>query len=185
MEDSKIIQLLFSRAENAVEALTLKFGRRLWAIALNILGSFRDAEESVSDTYLAIWNAIPPQRPDPLAGFVYKTGRNQALKKLRAKTAQKRNSAYDLSLEELAGCIPGPALEETVEARELGCAIDAFLAGIPAESRNIFLRRYWFGDSSRDIAQAFGMKENAVNVRLSRIRSQLKDYLIKEGYCDA
>lgn len=185
MEDSKIISLLWERAESAIEALAQKFGRRLRTTALNILGSVRDAEESVNDTYLAVWNTIPPQRPDPLAAFVYKIGRNLALTRLRTNSAQKRNSSYDLSLDELAGCIPGPALEETVEARELGQAIDAFLAGISAENRKIFLRRYWFGDSAKEIARSFGMKENAVNVRLSRIRAQLKAYLIKEGYCDA
>lgn len=185
MDDSKIIQLLWNRAESAIEALSVKFGRRLRSLALNILGSIRDAEESVNDTYLAVWNAIPPQRPDPLAGFVYKTGRNLALNKLRLRTARKRNGTYDLSLEELAGCIPGQALDETVEARELGRAIDHFLAGLPRDSRNIFLRRYWFGDSSKEIAKSFGMTENAVNVRLSRIRNQLKDYLHEEGYWDA
>lgn len=182
MEDHRIIQLLFARAETAIEALAGKFGKRLHATAMNILGSFQDAEECVSDTYLALWNAIPPKRPDPLAGFVYKTGRNLALKRLRRETAQKRGGGYSLSLEELEGCIPGPALEETVEARALGQAIDTFLSTLSADSRNIFLRRYWFGDSSRDIAQCFGMTENAVNVRLSRIRNQLHAYLIKEGY---
>lgn len=185
MEDSGIIQLLFDRAESAITELSAKFGRRLRVMAINILGSIRDAEENVNDTYLAVWNAVPPKQPDPLAGFVYKTGRNLALKQLRANTAKKRNGTYDLSLEELAGCIPGPALEETVEARELGLAIDSFLAGISPENRALFLRRYWFGDSVREIARTFGMKENAVSVRLSRIRGQLRDYLIKEGYCDA
>lgn len=184
MEDSGIIQLLFDRAESAITELSAKFGRRLRVMAINILGSIRDAEESVNDTYLAVWNAIPPRQPDPLAGFVYKTGRNQALKQLRTNTAKKRNGTYDLSLEELAGCIPGPALEETVEARELGLAIDAFLATISQESRVLFLRRYWFGDSIREIARSCGMTENAVTVRLSRTRSQLRTYLNKEGYPD-
>lgn len=185
MEDSKIIALLTARSEHAIEALAERFGRQLRRLALNILGSIRDAEESVNDTYLAVWNTIPPQRPDPLTAFVCKIGRNQALTKLRDKSAQKRNGSYDLSLDELAGCIPGPALEEAVEARELGQAIDAFLARISRDNRNIFLRRYWFGDSSRDIARSFGMTENAVNVRLSRIRGQLREYLIKEGYYEA
>lgn len=181
MEDSKIIQLLFARAESAIEALAKKFGRRLHATAMNILGSFRDAEETVNDTYLAVWNAVPPKCPDPLAGFVYKTGRNLALKRLRGNTARKR-SGYDLSLDELEECIPGPALEETVEARALGQAIDNFLSTLSGDSRSIFLRRYWFGDSAKEIGRCFGLTENAVNVRLSRIRVQLKDYLVKEGY---
>lgn len=185
MEDKKIIELLWARVERAIDALAEKFGRRLWLTAVNILGSARDAEESVNDTYMAVWNCIPPQHPDPLAGFVYKIGRNQALKKLRARTAQKRNGTYDLSLDELAECIPGPALEETVQARELGYAIDAFLDTVSRDSRVIFLRRYWFGDSVKSIAQSLGMKENAVSVRLSRTREQLRCYLSKEGLFDA
>lgn len=183
MEDRKIIQLLWERAESAIGALAKKFGRRLLATARNILGNHQDAEESVNDTYLAVWNAIPPKEPDPLAGFVYKTGRNLALKRLRYNTAQRR-SAYEIPLDDLAGCIPGPALEETVDARELGRAIDAWLDTVSKESRAIFLRRYWFGDSVKEIGKHFGISENAVNVRLSRLRTQLKTYLIKEGHFD-
>ena len=182
MNDSKIIILLWNRAEEALTLLAKRFGPRLLHTARNITGSYEDAEETVNDTYLAVWNTIPPERPDPLAAFVYKIGRNLALKRCRSNTAQKRNGTYDLSLEELAGCIPGPALEETVTARELGRAIDAFLDTLTPDSRNIFLRRYWFGDSVKDAARAFGLTQNAASVRLSRIRNQLKDYLIKEGY---
>ena len=182
MEDRRIIELLFDRDENGIGALAQKFGQRLLATARNILGSHEDAREAVNDTYLALWDAIPPKDPDPLAGFVYKTGRNQALKTLRHRTAQMRDSRYDLSLEELAGCIPTRCLEEDFEAKLLGQAIDAFLDTIPKDSRTLFLRRYWFGDSVRDIAKHFAMTENAVSVRLSRIRSQLRSYLIKEGY---
>lgn len=149
MNDNKIMALLWSRSEEAIPALAKRFGQRLQRTARNILGSIRDAEESVSDTYLALWNAIPPQKPDPLPPFVYQTGRNQALKKLRGRSAQKRSGNYDLSLEELEECIPGPALEETVAARELGSAIDRFLDLQSPLTRAVFLRRYWFGDSVR------------------------------------
>lgn len=184
MNDNKILSLLWQRSESAIQALADRFGRRLYCTAVNILGSVRDAEESVSDTYLAVWNAIPPRKPDPLAGFVYSTGRNQALKKLRARSALKRSGNYDLSLEELAGCIPGPALEDTVEARDLGNAIDRFLDRQSAQTRAIFLRRYWFGDSVKDIAREEGMKESAVSLRLSRTREKLRTFLVKEGYRD-
>lgn len=182
MDDIKIIRLLWDRAESAIDALAQRFGQRLLHTARNILGNYEDAEETVSDTYLAVWNTIPPQKPNPLAAFVYKIGRNLALKRYRTNTAAKRDGTYDLSLDELAGCIPGPALEETVEVRELGRAIDAFLDTLSTDNRNIFLRRYWFGDSVKDVAYAFDLSQNAANVRLSRIRAQLKDYLIKEGY---
>jgi len=182
MDDSKILALLFARSEDGIAALAKKFGRRLLATARNILGNHQEAEESVSDTYLAVWNAVPPKRPDPLSAFVYKCGRNLALKRYRHNTAQRRDGTYVLSLDELAGCIPGPALEETADARELGCAIDSFLDSCSRETRVIFLRRYWFGDSAKDIARQLGLTPGAVNTRLSRIRSQLKDYLIQEGY---
>lgn len=179
--ERRIITLLWQRSEQALAALAKEYGRRLMATALNILGSRLDAEESVNDTYLAVWNAIPPKKPEPLAGFVYKTGRNQALKRLRYERAQKR-SAYEVSLEELEGCIPAPALEETVEARALGQAIDRFLDTLPPENRAIFLRRYWFGDPVRDIAAARHMTRNAVTLRLSRMRDQLRAHLEQEGY---
>ena len=101
MSDQTIIRLLFARAEQALELLAHRFGARLLQTASNILSNLQDAEECVNDTYYAVWNAIPPREPDPLSGFVYKTGRNLALKRLRDNTAGKRDSRYDLSLEEL------------------------------------------------------------------------------------
>lgn len=183
MDDRKIIALFFARAEGAIDALAKKFGKGLHRCAQNILGSREEAEECVNDTYLAIWNAIPPAQPDPLAGFVFRVGRNTALKRLRYNTARKR-SGYEVSLDELAGCIAGEDLWETLDARALGRTIDAWLDTLSRENRVIFLRRYWFGDSVRDIARIFGMQENAVSVRLNRLRSKLKDHLIKEGFFD-
>ena len=177
----KITKLLWQRSESAIAELTKEFGRRLYQTALNIIGIHEDAEESVSDTYLAVWNTIPPKQPEPLAPFVYKTGRNIALKRLRFNTAQKR-SGYDVSLDELSACIAGPDLWETLDARALGRAIDAFLDTLPRDSRVMFLRRYWFGDSVRELAKFFDLTENAVFVRLSRTRDKLKAYLTEEGF---
>ena len=180
MEDSAIISLLFARAEDALAALNRRFGSGLRRLANQILVSPQDAEEAVNDTYLALWNAIPPAKPEPLAPYVYRICRNISLNLRRSRTAGKR-SAYEVSLDELAECIPGPSLEETVDARTLGRAIDAFLSGESRVSRIIFLRRYWFGDAVKDIAKLLDMKESAVSVRLLRTRQKLKDYLIKEG----
>ena len=181
VDDQKIIEALWQRAESALEALAEKFGRGLLAMARNILPDLRDAEEAVSDTYLAVWNAIPPARPDPLTPYIYKVGRNTALNRRRRDTAQKR-SGWEVSLEELSGSLAGPTLEAHVEARALGRAIDTFLDTQSQTTRVIFLRRYWFGDSVQDIARLLGMKDSAVSVRLLRTREKLKDYLTKEGY---
>lgn len=178
MEDHEILALLWQRSEGALDALAQRFGKELYRTAMNLLGNSRDAEECVNDTYMAVWNSIPPNRPEPLRPYVHRIGRNIALNRLRSNTAQKR-SGYELSLDELEGCIPAPCLDD---GRALGQAMDAYLSTLNKETRVLFLRRYWFGDSVKDIASAFGMTENAVSVRLNRARKGLKDYLIKEGY---
>ena len=182
MDDNKILDLLWARSENALSALMERFGALLHRICMNILGNPQDAQECVSDTYMALWNAIPPKRPQPLSPFVCRTGKNIALNRLRNNTAQKRNSQYDLSLEELEPYLGTAAVDETLSARELGELLNKFLKTINRDSRTIFLRRYWFGDSVTDIASDMGMTENAVSVRLSRTRDHLRTYLQKAGY---
>lgn len=176
MEDRALIQMLFDRIEAVFEALADRFGLRLTKTAMNILDSREDAEECVNDTYLAIWNAIPPARPDPLAPYVYRTGKNIALNRLRARNTQKRGG-YVLSLEELAGQVSVPAAD-----REPGRGLNDWLRTLSKQDRAIFLRRHWFGDSVKDIAKAAAMTEGAVSVRLHRLKNQLKAYLTKEGY---
>ena len=182
MEDKMILELLLLRAEGAISAMAKAFGKRLLSTAMRILGNFQDAEESVNDTYFAVWNAVPPKKPDPLSGFVYKTGRNISLDRLKYNTAEKRNCRYDVPIDELTACIPSPALEETVEAKELGMAINRFLETLNKDSRTLFLRRYWFGDEIKDIAKDLNLRQNTATVRLGRLRMQLREHLIKEGY---
>lgn len=182
MDDQQILTLLWSRTEQAIQALSDTFGKGLYKLCMNILGNHHDSEECVSDTYLALWNAIPPQRPTPLPPYVYRVGRNIALKKLRSDTAQKRCSQYDLSFEELSGAISGEDLETAVDAKALGQAIDRFLDTQSKTNRILFVRRYWFGDSIKDLASFSHMSPNTVSVRLSRLRKELKDTLSKEGF---
>lgn len=184
MEEKRIMALLLDRDHDAIHALKDCFGKRIYLTALNILGSIRDAQECLNDTLLALWNAIPPNRPDPLEGYVYRTGRNIALKRLRSDSTQKRNSSYDIPLDELAFSLPGGDVWETVNAKLLGQSIDAFLSAQNRENRAIFLRRYWYGDSVRAIALDYAMKENAISVRLLRMREKLADHLKKEGFFD-
>lgn len=180
MEDRQIISLLWDRAEAAIDALRGKFGKRIYATAMNILGDRRDAEEAESDTYLAVWNAVPPAHPEPLCAFVYRIGRNAALYILRRRSAQKRSS-YEVCLDELAQVLEGSSMEDQLDARLLGSAIDRFLDTLSQENRVLFLRRYWFGDDIPTLARDTGMRQGTVSVRLHRVREQLKDYLIKEG----
>ena len=182
MEDEQILDLFFERSEQAIGALSEKYGGKLEQIAFRIVRRREDAEECVSESYWRLWNSIPPKRPRPLFAYAAKTVRNLAIGCLRHSGAQKRGGEFELTIDELAECLADPAgLDEALDARELGRLLDSFLAGLDRESRVLFLRRYWFGESVAEIAAAFGMKPGTVSVRLFRTREQLKSYLTKEG----
>ena len=142
-----------------------------------------DAEECVNDTYLAAWNTIPPQKPDPLRAYIFRIVRNISIAKYHANTAVKRNSFYDTALEELENCLSECiTVEQEVSASELSEKINCFLDTIDKKSRIMFVRRYWYSDSISDIAESFKISSNNVSVRLSRIRNKLKKYLKNEGF---
>lgn len=182
-EDSQIIALFFARAEAAIAALSEKYGADCRRIAANILKNTLDAEECVNDAYLAAWNTIPPQKPDPLRAYLLRIVRNIAITRYHANTAEKRNSYYDAALAELEGCLAASdSVEEAIDADELSRQIDCFLAALDKESRMLFVRRYWYADSIEALAVRFHLQQNAVSVRLWRIREKLKIHLRKEGY---
>ena len=182
MEDAKIIDLFFLRSETAVTELEQKYGTACKSLAFHILNSKEDAEECVNDAYLALWNNIPPNRPNPLRAYLCQIVRNLSIKKYKANTAKKRNSFYDMSLEELAECIPArETVEDQWDARELGKHLDAFLSTLDQKNRILFVRRYWFSASLAELASEFHITEHNAAVRLSRIRAKLRNYLSKEG----
>ena len=182
MEDSKIVDLFFERSEQAIEELNKKYGAAVRKTAANILSSRQDAEECVNDTYLGVWNSIPPQRPDPLVSYVCRIARNLAVSRLRRETAAARSSGVELVLDELAEVIPsGDDVEAEIEAKELAAAVSRFLSALDYDDRYIFTRRYWYADAVRDIAAEMHTRENRISVRLFRLRKKLKNYLQKEG----
>ena len=183
LEDSKIIELFFARAEQAIVELSAKYGTVCGRIARNILKNDLDAEECVNDTYLAAWNTIPPQKPNPLRTYIFRIVRNISIAKYHANTSVKRNSYYDVALEELENCLSASVtVEQEISAKELSRQIDRFLATLDEESQMMFMRRYWYSDSISDIAERFQTSNNNVSVRLSRIREKLKSHLKKEGF---
>lgn len=182
MEDAEIIALFFERSERGIAELSAKYGKLLRQVAHNILGNPQDAEECVSDTYLNMWNAIPPERPQSLAAFCCAVARNNALTRYQANTAQKRNSHYDAALDELADTLPALLnVESEYEVKELSAAINRFLGNQAAGDRFLFVRRYYFADSVSDLAAQVGKSPHSVSVRLFRIRGKLQKFLRKEG----
>ena len=183
LEDIKIIELFLVRAEQAIVELSAKYGTVCGRIARNILNNDLDAEECVNDTYLAAWNTIPPQKPNPLRTYIFRIVRNISIAKYHANTSVKRNSIYDVALDELESCLAvSVTVEQEIAASELSRQIDLFLATLDEENQMMFVRRYWYSDSISDIAERFQTSNNNVSVRLSRTREKLKTHLKKEGF---
>ena len=182
LEDSEILSLFWARSEQAIAELERKYGAAVRKTAGNILSSRQDVEECVNDTYLGVWNSIPPQNPNSLIAYVCKIARNLACGKYHSNTAQKRGGQYDLVLDELEECIPSAVNVETdYEEKELSAAIVRFLDTLGYEDRFCFLRRYWYADSVSDIAAMTHSSSHRVSVRLFRVRERLQRYLKKEG----
>ena len=178
IEDEKIIEMFFLRSEQGIRELDLKYGKVCHKLSYNIVNSKQDAEECVNDAYLGAWNAIPPAKPDPLLSYICKIVRNISLKIYYRKEASKRNSTYTIAMKEIEACIADPnTVEAEIEARELARIIESFLDTLTVENRVIFMRRYWFSDSCKDIAEFVGLTEKNISVRLTRIRQKMKSYL--------
>lgn len=186
MEDHQITQLFWQRNEAAIGAARDKYGAYCRSIALAVLGDHEDALECENDTYLAAWNSIPPNKPQSLSAYLGKLTRRIALNRLRSYQAVKRGGGQaEIPLQELGDAI---ALTDDVvqrmEQRELAAHISKFLRGQSDHARRVFIRRYWYCDSVREIAKSFGFSESKVKMILLRTRNQLKEFLVKEGILD-
>ena len=183
MEDSQIVDLYWERNEQAIRAAASKYGDYCYSIAYNILRSREDADESVNDTYLGAWNAMPPHRPNCLRTFLGKITRRVSLKKWRDEHRDKRGGdEVSLALEELSECIPSNAsVEESVIAGELSARINRFVGTLAPTERQVFLCRYWYLDSTEEIAEKSGFTVSKVKSMLFRIRKRLYAQLTEEG----
>ena len=183
MKDQEIINLYWNRQEIAITETAHKYGAYCHSISYNILHNEEDAEECVNDTYLGAWNAMPPHRPSRLAVFLGKITRNLSLNRFRAYTAKKRGMGQtELALGELEECIPGTfSVEADMEAAFLVQAINGFLHKQTKLKRNIFVRRYWYLSSIKEIAADYAMSESKVASLLFRMRNELKLHLEREG----
>ena len=180
IDDEKIIEMFFERSEQGIRELDIKYGKICHNLSYNIVNSRQVAEECVNDAYLGAWNAIPPAHPNPLLSYIVKIVRNISLKIYWRKEAAKRNSIYTIAMQEIEACIADQkTVEDEIEARELARIIEDFLDTLTLENRVIFMRRYWFADSYKDIAEFVGLSEKNISVRLTRIREKMKQYLIE------
>lgn len=184
MEDSQIVELYWSRGEEAVAETAKKYGKYCYSIAYRILGDDRDAEEAVNDTYMGAWNSMPPHRPSALSTFLGKLTRRISINRWRARRADKRGGGQlPVAMEELTEALPAPDTpEQLVEARELTASIDRFLASLPEEERDLFVCRYWYFASIAELGAAFGAGAGKIKSKLFRTRNKLKVHLEQEGF---
>ena len=183
MEDNQIINLYFDRSEQAIKETDTKYGGYCYSIAYNILTNQEDAEESVSDTYLSAWNSMPPRRPPALAAFLGKITRNISIDRWRKYRAFKRGEGQiEIALEELSECVSGmESAEDTAIRKEVLASINRFLGTLKDTERSVFLCRYWYLDSTEEIAEKSGFTVSKVKSMLFRIRKRLYAQLQEEG----
>ena len=181
MEDEKIIDLYWARDEAAIRETDIKYHPYCGAIAIRILEDREDAEECVNDTWLHTWNAIPPERPGILSAFLGRITRNLSIDRYRARHAARRRTnmeTVDLELADLEGRYH---LDEQVEDRVIAATISDFLRRTDQFSRILFVRRYWYMESIRDIAERYEVSESKVKSNLFRTRKALRQHLLEEG----
>jgi RNA polymerase sigma-70 factor (ECF subfamily) len=181
MDDKDIIRLYFERAEDAIGKTAEKYGALCHTIAKNILGNDEDAKECVNDTYFAVWNRIPPEKPNSFCAFIGKIARNIALTRLDYNMASCRNGNADIVLDELAEILPDENVDMDAEGEALMRALNLFLSREKERSRVIFVRRYFHCESMAEIAKKVHMQESAVRSSLFRTRKKLAIYLRKQG----
>ena len=184
MTDEKIVALYWERSETAIAETQKKYHGFCTYIARRILCDWEESEEVVNDTYLKVWNTVPPERPDPLKAFLGRVTRQLAINRLERNTAQKRGGGeYPLVLNELEECIPdGNSGEDLEDTLALQTVLNDFLRSLPDKTRNIFIRRYWYLCTIEEIAKGYGMGQSNVKMLLLRTRNKLKQYLEQEGF---
>ena len=184
MDDGQIIDLYWARSETAISETANKYGRYCHTIAYNILHNNEDAEECVSDTYMRAWGAMPPKRPNRLSTFLGKITRNLSLNKYERYTAEKRGlGQVPLVLDELQDCIPDiGGVEQIMEDTELTEIFNRFLAALPKDIRKVFMRRYWYMSSVKEIAEDYGFSESKVEeTRILNVLGEVDEKYINEA----
>ena len=183
MEDKQIVDLYWERSESAITETEQKYGRYCYSIAFRILCNEEDSEECVNDTYLRAWNAMPSHRPNMLSTFLGKITRNISINRYERYSAKKRGlGQIPLVLEELENCLPSNIkVEQAIEETVLVEVLNRFLSSLKAEKRKIFMQRYWYLSSIKEIAEEYRISASKVKMVLFRLRNDLKLLLEKEG----
>lgn len=181
-DDKELISMFVSRSEKAIQHTAEKYSAYCHSIANRILKNHEDSEECVNDTFLNAWNSIPPNIPHNFSGFLGKITRNIALNIYEKKhTAKRGKGQMEVALAELAECVDMKSdIERENERQQIRDVINTFIRGQNEQRKNIFIQRYWYLMSIKEIAAEHGMNTNQVKSVLYQMRVLLKKELEKE-----
>lgn len=173
-EEKQLLQRIREDPQTGLDELLSRYGGILNGLVRRILPDERDAEECLSDVLVQCWKQAQhlQTREIPLKAWLMVTARNKALdhyRRLRRHKTEPLPEDFELLASELTE--PNQSDAETIIAE--------LVEALPSPDREIFLRRYYGLQSSREIARALGMEEHNVNVRLSRGRARLKRQFVQ------
>lgn len=182
MDDQSIVELYLQRDENAIKESRNKYEAYCYRIAMNILSVAEDVEECINDTWISVWNRIPPVIPKSLKAFLGKLVRDISLSRYRAVHAQKRYNGMELILDELAECIPsGQDIQKSLEQKELSETVNGWLDSLPQEDRVLFVKRYYYGETVKQLSEMQSCTENQMAQKMMKLRNKLKAHLLSGG----
>lgn len=181
MTDMEIIQLYLNRNEQAILETQQKYEKKLFQISFQMLNSREDAQECTNDTYHQAWKSIPPQHPESLLAYLSRIVRNLSISRWRAQHALKRSCEIDYLLSELEDCIPNTStIDDVIDEKSISLALNQWLLSLEISDRKLFMRRYWHGDSVKQLSLKCGKTPTQLSSHLFRLRQQLRNYLEKE-----
>lgn len=182
MDDQKILDLFWERDESALAEVDVRYARLYKGLLRRVLSDEQDVQECANDVLLALWNSIPPNRPQYLGAYICKIARRLGIDRLRYNTRLKRNPEYQVLLSELEDCLPDPSsLQEESQSEALRSVLSEFVRGLEPPTQIFFVRRYMYLETVAELAARFEKSENYISVRLYRARKKLKGILEKEG----
>jgi RNA polymerase sigma-70 factor (ECF subfamily) len=183
MEDENIVDLYLRRDEDAIKQTEIKYGKKLLSLSVGITQDRQDAEECCDSTYFEVWNTIPPNEPRTyFFAYIARICRHISLDLCRSRSRQKRNAMITVLSDELDICFASPDdTDKWIDDNALKKALNDFLSSLDEDSRDMFIRRYWYMDSTAELVRKFGKSEGSIKMALLRMRQSLRLFLEKEG----
>lgn len=182
MREQELLSLLRSDPEQGLHALMEQYGGALQTICKNFLYDcpVHDVEEAVADTFINFWKNQEKYRPDEkhsLRSYIYAIARNAARDKRR-----RQKKAEIFSIEELSLDLPDEiSLESDFVRKQNEEILHETLRNMTEPDRSIFLYRYFYGFSVREIAEKMELKEKKVENILYRGKEKLRVALLRGG----